>query len=379
MTRGTVGRILVTGATGFIGRAVTRRLLARGEPITVLARARDGASAAERIAAALDLAPGAGDLEVVEGDFGDPTAGLGPADLARLRATVDRVIHCAGETVFFPEYPERFRAAHVEGPVSLLEALSTGRLRTWAQLSTAYVCGRRSGPVLESDGDVGQDFRNPYERVKLEAETAVRAAGRRCHIDVRVFRPSAVVGRAPDTAGGSPSNLFFQFIRMVAALADATAGAPLPLRIEASPRARFNIVPVGYVARSLLTLARCPDGAGGTFHLVVADAPRQDAVLRMIAERLGVRGLTLVEASAPLTDTTSLERRLHLRLGRYRDYLSHEVRFDDTSARRVLARHGAGPATLHAADVHRLIGHALRGRRTLLGLGEGARSSWRES
>jgi hypothetical protein len=51
-------------------------------------------------------------------------------------------------------------------------------------------------------------------------------------------------------------------------------------------------------------LARCPDGAGD-FHLVVADAPRQDTVLRMITERLGAHGLTLVEASTPLTDATA--------------------------------------------------------------------------
>jgi len=293
---------------------------------------------------------------------------------------VDRVIHCAGETVFFPEYPERFRAGHVEGPVSLLERLAAGRLTTWAQLSTAYVCGRRSDLVLESEGDVGQDFHNPYERVKLEAETAVRAAGRRCRIDVRVFRPSAVVGRAPDTAGGSPSNLFFQFIRMVAALAEAAPSVPLPLRIAASPRARFNIVPVGYVARSLLTLARCPEGAGGTFHLVVADAPRQDVMLRMIADRLGARGLTLVGAAArPLANATPLERRLHLRLGRYRDYLSHEARFDDASARRVLAYHGGAPATLRTADVQHLISHALRGRQTCASIGWTAGSSWRTS
>lgn len=378
MKRGAEGRTLVTGATGFIGRAVTRRLLAGGEPVSVLARARDGASAAERVAATLGVVPGAGGLEVVEGDLGEPAAGLGMADLAHLRATVDRVIHCAGETVFFPEHPERFRAVHVEGPVSLLERLAAGRLTTWAQLSTAYVCGRRSDLVLESEGDVGQDFHNPYERVKLEAETAVRAAGRRCRIDVRVFRPSAVVGRAPDTAGGSPSNLFFQFIRMVAALADAAPGASPPLRIEASPRARFNIVPVGYVARSLLTLARCPEGAGGTFHLVVADAPRQDAMLRMIADRLGARGLTLVDAAAPLADATPLERRLHLRLGRYRDYLSHEVRFDDASARRVLVGYGGAPATLRTADVQHLISHALRGR-SRAGMGWTARPSWKKS
>ena len=366
MTLGRAGRILITGATGFIGRAVARRLLAAGEPVTALARRRDGASAAARVVTALGWVSSTADLEVVEGDLGEPIAGLTVADVARLRVTVETVIHCAGETVFFPEYPERFRVAHVGGPVSLLEALAAGRLRTWAHLSTAYVCGRRTGTVFEHEGDVGQDFHNPYERVKLEAETAIRAAARRCGADLRVFRPSAVVGRAPHTAGGSPSALFFQFIRTVATLAGAGPDSG-PVRIPASPRARFNIVPLAYVARSLLTLARCPEGAGGTFHLVVADAPRQDAMLRMIVEPLGVRGVTLVEAPArPAEDATILERRLRLRVGRYRDYLSHDVCFDDANARRALARHGLAPATLDAVAVGRLIGHALRARRVPL-------------
>jgi nucleoside-diphosphate-sugar epimerase len=362
VTRVPRARILVTGATGFIGRAVTRRLLARGDRVTVLARPRGGASAAERVAVALGAAADAGGLEVVAGDLAEPAAGLRSADLARLRASAEAVIHCAGETVFFPEYPERFRAGHVDGPVSLLEALAGERTLTWVQLSTAYVCGRRTGSVFESEGDVGQAFHNPYERVKLEAETALRAAGRRSGADVRIVRPGAVVGRAPHTAGGSPSTLFFEFIRLVAALAGAAAGRPLALRIEASPRAHFNVVPVEYVARSLPVLARCRDAAGGTFHLVAAEAPRQDAVLRMIAERFDARGLALVEGPIPLADATPLERRLHLRLGRYRDYLNHDVRFDDARARSVLARHGVAPATLGPADVQRLIARALRGR-----------------
>ena len=69
-----------------------------------------------------------------------------PAALSRrrLRDEVATVINCAGETVFFPEYPDRFRAGHVEGPLGLLEWLAEGRLTTWAQVSTAYVCGRRT-------------------------------------------------------------------------------------------------------------------------------------------------------------------------------------------------------------------------------------------
>jgi nucleoside-diphosphate-sugar epimerase len=360
-------RILVTGVTGFIGGAVARRLLAGGAPVTVLARSRHGESATARVAAALGGRREPVDLELIEGDLGEPAAGLTAAERTRLRDTVETVIHCAGETALFPECPEGFYASHVHGPVSLLEMLAPGRLATWAQLSTAYVCGRRSGTVFETEGDVGQDFRNPYERVKLEAETAIRAAGGRRGLDVRVFRPSIVVGRAPETPGGTPSNLFFQFIRMASTLA---AGATVPLRIEAAPGARFNIVPIGYVARGILALARCSEAAGGTFHLVVADAPRQDAMLRMLTTRLGVRGFALVDARGrPIADASRLERRLRAMLGRYRDYLTHDVCFDDRHARRILGRHGLAPATLQGADVRRLINHAFHGRPSRAGLG----------
>ena len=178
----------------------------------------------------------------------------------------------------------------------------------------------------------------------------------------------------PARPAARPSTLFFGFIRLVAALAGAAGGLPLPLRIEASPRARFNVVPLEYVTRSLLALARCPEAAGGTFHLVVPDAPHQDAMLSMIAERLDARGLALVDAPLPRAGASPLERHLHLRLARYRDYLSHEVRFDDSRARSALGRHGIGPATLGPADVERLIDHALGSRRGRSALGRAGRA-----
>lgn len=352
--------ILVTGATGFIGREVVRRLLVAQRPVIALARPFQGETPAERVATALGGVPAGASLEVVAGDLAAPGCPLAPSDRRRLRATVETVIHCAGDTTFAPAAMAPYVAGHVDGPRALLEGLAGGHLRRWAHLSTAYVCGRRSGTILERDGDVGQEFNNTYERVKLASERVLRAAGIRRGVDVRVFRPSIVVGAAPPTAGGNPSNLFFGFIRMVAALAEMPDGAEVRLRIEAAPRARFNLVPVEHVAAAVCALAEDPGGTGETFHLVVRDAPTQAAMLRAITSRLGARGLALVDArTAPLADPSPLERSVARILEPYRAYLTQNLTFDDATTARLLERGGVERPGLSRDAVHQLIDQAL--------------------
>lgn len=353
--------ILVTGATGFVGRAIVTRLLAAGREVTVLARARHGLDARARVRAALGETAGAGAVDVVEGDLETPGVGLAARELARLRERVDTVVHCAGDTAFVPSDRRRFVAGHVEGPVALLRTLAGGRLVRWAQVSTAFVCGERTGTVREADDDLGQRFHNAYERVKLDAEGAVRAAGEATGVEVCVLRPSIVVGAAPATAGGDPSNLFFAFIRLLAALARWPGAGPA-LRIEAAPAAPFNIVPIDHVAAATLALARDRHAAGGTFHLVVREAPSQARMLAMLVERLGSRGLALRDAAtAPLADASPLERRVARMLGPYRAYLTQHVHFDDRAAAARLAALGVPPPTLAPPDVHRLVDLALPG------------------
>ncbi|MGH2670862.1 MAG: SDR family oxidoreductase, partial [bacterium] len=201
-----------------------------------------------------------------------------------------------------------------------------------------------------------------YEAVKLEAETALRGAGAEMGVDVRVVRPSIVVGPAPETAGGSPSNLFFAFIRLVVALAERANGAPVPLRIVAAPAARLNIVPVEYVAAAVVALADHPEGARATVHAVVSDAPTQETMLGMIGGRVGLRGVSLVDArSGPLPHPSALERRITRMLAAYREYLEQDVSFDDATAERLLTPWGVPRPTLSPEAVHRLIDQALVG------------------
>lgn len=348
--------VLVTGTTGFIGREIASRLLLAGRPVIALARSKDGVKAGDRVARCLDGVPGGNRVDVVEHTLGADR--LDADTLRRVRREVETVIHCAGDTAFFAADPAVFRAGHLDGPVALLTDLAGGRLRRWVQVSTAFVCGARDGRVLESDGDVGQTFRNPYERVKLEAEGAVRAAGARAGVDVRVMRPSIVVGAAPPTAGGIPSGLFFEFIRLVGSLVQLV-GTRVALRIPGRPRAPFNIVPVEYVAAAIVALADHPGASSSTCHLVVSDAPDQEVMLRLITERLGLEGLRLVEGA--LHDPTPFEARISRMMAPYRPYLEQDVRFDDSTARRLLDACGVPRPALDAPSVHRLVDLALTG------------------
>jgi thioester reductase-like protein len=355
-----VSPVLVTGSTGFVGRHLTRRLIDSGRPVIALARHRAGWAPAERVAEAVGLVPDGRRLEVIEGDLTLPGCGLQESEWRRLRDSVETVFHCAGETTFFPDEMTTFRAGHIDGPLGLLVGLAGGRLQRWLHLSTAYVCGRRSGVVLEREGDVGQRFHNPYEQVKLESELAIRRAGAQLGKDVRVLRPSIMVGPAPETAGGRPANLFFGFIRMVAAVAKHSNGFEVPLRIAARPHARFNIVPVEYVAEAAVALAEHAEGAGQTFHLVVSDAPTQEMMAAMIMARLGLTGLSVVDSRCvEISNASPLERKVARMIAGYREYLEQDVRFDDATARRLLDRCGVPPPLLSTAVVHRLIGHAL--------------------
>ena len=334
------GAILITGSTGFIGRHVTRRLYQAGRRVIALARSQGGVPGTNRLKSLLGIPAGDNGLEMIESDLTQPGAGLGSSEVARLRANVHTVIHCAGDTSFFPQITADSRAIFIDAPLALLQALRPGRLERWCQLSTAFVCGRRGGAIFESEGTVGQKFHNPYEEIKLESEIALKEFCARFGIDLRILRPSVVIGPESSTQGGSPSSLLCQFIRLAATLSGRGKRAQLAVRIQGRPSAHFNIVPIEYVSAAIEVLSEQPAAAGGTFHLVVSQPPTQAAMLQMITSRVGGNGLRLIdERREPMLGASSLENRVARMLSPYREYLEQDVSFDDSAARSLL-----GPA-----------------------------------
>jgi thioester reductase-like protein len=165
-----------------------------------------------RLQSLLGITGGWNGLQVIESDLTQPAGGLRSSEITRLRANVQTVIPCAGDTSFFPQTPAASPAIFIDAPLALLQALFPGRLERWCQISTAFVCGRRGGTVFESEGAVGQKFHNPYEEIKLQSEIVLTQSCRRLGIDLRILR------RAPasmDIAAGEYGYDLFYFRRML--------------------------------------------------------------------------------------------------------------------------------------------------------------------
>jgi nucleoside-diphosphate-sugar epimerase len=171
-----------------------------------------------------------------------------------------------------------------------------------------------------------------------------------------------VVGDAPKTPGGGPSEAIGGFVRLCAQLAwHSSTHTRAQLRMPGIKAARFNIVPVEYVADGIVAIAEAPEAAGGTFHLV-SDAPTQDEWFSCVADRVGLPGLRVVTPRrGQVRGPTKLEMRVHSMLGRYLDYLAHDAEFDDSEAQKVLAVRGVLRPVLRGRQLVEFVDRALEG------------------
>ena len=170
-------RILLTGATGFIGHHVCRRLVERGDEVVALVRSPDKVAR---------LGP---NVQVLKGDlslFADPTTELPPVDV---------VVHLAG--VVAAGAPAEYDAVNFAAVRSLLDCVARQKWKP-ARLvfaSSLAAAGPSSGDTELTELDPLRPI-DPYGQAKARAEAAVREAP----FPTTSFRPPVVLGPGDDAS-----------------------------------------------------------------------------------------------------------------------------------------------------------------------------------
>jgi len=168
---------LVTGATGFIGSHLARRLVQDGQPVRVLCRPGSAAKLPAELA---------GRVAVAVGDLRDRASLVGAA-----RGTT-RVFHCAGQVSDWGS-DEAFHAINVQGTRWLLEAAKAGGAGRFVHLSSIAVFGTPAPAYFDDESPYGAG-RDGYSRTKVEGEKIALEVGRELGLPVTILRPAVVYG-----------------------------------------------------------------------------------------------------------------------------------------------------------------------------------------
>lgn len=234
--------LLITGASGFLGGAVTARALTdpRVERVLLLVRAASESAAFERVSRSLSRF-----MPLAEVPKALSRIGILRGDLSEIEAIEDRrlddvthVLHAAANTSF--RSVRDVHRTNVEGALALARRMRRApRLERYVHVSTAFCCGVTKTPLVREGDAPRADAAHVVEYTRSKALCELRLSALHDDLPLVVARPSIIVGHTE--LGCAPSASLFWYYRALARI----GWAPW-----APERAR-DIVPVDYVARAL--------------------------------------------------------------------------------------------------------------------------------
>ena len=254
-----LGKVVVTGASGFIGRALCRRILDRGGGVVAIGR--------RALAPSLLLDRKAEQLQV--GDIGPDTDWSGVLGGADVVIHLAARVHVMRDSVTDPL--AEFRRTNTEGTEHLARCVAESGASRLVYVSSIKVNGEsthegfRFTPV---DAPAPQD---PYGISKWEAEQALHRVAAETGLEVVIVRPPLVYG--PDVKGN-----FAQMLGIIA------KGAPLPF---ASVHNRRSLVYVENLVDALIMCASHPAAAGQTYLVRDGEDISTPDLLRRLAAEMG--------------------------------------------------------------------------------------------
>jgi fatty acid CoA ligase FadD9 len=286
-----VRTVLLTGATGFLGRYLALEWLERMDlvdgKLICLVRAKDDDSARARLDATFDSGDpkllehyrslAAEHLEVFAGDKGEANLGLDDATWQRLADTVDLIVDPAALVNHVLPYSQLF-GPNVLGTAELIRIALTTKIKPFVYVSTMAVgAGLADSHNFKEDADVrvvsatrkiDDSYANGYGNSKWGGEVLLREANDQYGLPVSVFRCDMILA---DTTYAGQLNLPDMFTRMMLSLV-ATGVAPQSFyELDADgnrQRAHYDGLPVEFIAEAISTLGAHVTEGFETFHVM---------------------------------------------------------------------------------------------------------------
>ncbi|NUP88974.1 MAG: SDR family oxidoreductase [Candidatus Sumerlaeia bacterium] len=341
-------RILITGATGQVGSHLLWRLWRGGHEVTALVRPESAGRwryLLPRIEQIFGPVPcSARGPIAVSGDLRLANAGVLSPWIAAHRGRIDAVIHTAADTRFHPVRREDQWQTNVQGTAHALALTETLGAQRVVHVSSLFVAGSGGHTLSETELEVGQAFRCPYERSKFEAERLAQAWAARTGISVTVARPGIVLGTS-----GTGTTLtyphFFGFLRAI----DLFAQRALPgesIAVDLPPHARPPLVCVDDVARAIEAALDAPLPPP-CLHLFDPQSP----TLEEIAELLRGDAAECVLHFGPQTDASPAARAVLSWLRQHRAFLAAPPQAENEMTCAWLASRGVPPPRVTAATL----------------------------
>ena len=262
----------VTGATGFIGRYLVEKLIARKGTIYCLVRK----GSQDKFEALREHFGDEGKrLIAVNGDLSKPALGVSPAQRKTLAGKVKHFFHLAAIYDLIADAQSQ-HAANVDGTRHAVQLAEQVRAGCFHHTSSIAVAGLYPGVFREDMFAEAEDLDNPYFKTKHESEAVVR---RECKRPFRIYRPAVVIGHSKTGEIDKIDGPYY-FFRTLKKLRQALPQWMPVLGIEGG---RVNMVPVDFVVDAMDHIAHKPGLDGHCFHLTDPAPRRIGQVLNLFA------------------------------------------------------------------------------------------------
>jgi NAD(P)-dependent dehydrogenase (short-subunit alcohol dehydrogenase family) len=268
----------VTGATGFIGKRLVKKLLERKGAVVhfLIRRESEGKVAALREYWGLKGSAGAARAVPVFGDLTEKKLGVSAEATKALKGQVDHFYHLAAVYDLEADADSQI-AVNIDGTrntVEFAKAIGAGHFH---HVSSIAAAGLYEGVFREDMFDEAEGLDHPYFSTKHESEKIVRTE---CKLPWTVYRPAVVVG---DSRTGEMDKIdgIYYFFKLIQRLRQILPPWMPSVGLEGG---RINIVPVDYVVNTLDYLSHHHRSSGKCFHLVDPVGYRVGDVLDILSK-----------------------------------------------------------------------------------------------